>query len=83
MANRRRPIVIPPVSRSPNAPVLPAFADQVPYNAIVVRLEEGPYMVSNLVDFAPEELRVDLPVEVTFTDVSDGVALPHFRPLRG
>src|SRR4051812_35865266 len=31
-------------------PVLPAFEDKVPYNAVVVELDEGPFMVSNLAD---------------------------------
>ena len=33
-------------------PTLPAFEAQLPYNVIVVRLEEGPFMVSNLIDYA-------------------------------
>lgn len=63
-------------------PVLPAFADRAPYNAIVVRLEEGPFMVSNLVDAGEGELAVGLPVEVTFVAVDDELVLPQFRPAR-
>jgi uncharacterized OB-fold protein len=32
-------------------PTLLAFVAQLPYNVIVVRLEEGPFMVSNLIDY--------------------------------
>lgn len=61
-------------------PTLPAFEDQLPYNVIVVRLEEGPLMVSNLVDSPAEAIRIDLPVEVVFEPLTDDIALPKFRP---
>ena len=62
-------------------PVLPAFADRVPYNAIVVQLDEGPFMVSNLLGVANDEIEVGMRVEVAFVDLDDRVALPLFRPL--
>jgi uncharacterized OB-fold protein len=61
-------------------PVLPAFAERVPYNAIVVQLEEGPFMVSNLVEFDEDQLRVGQPVEVVFATFDGDVILPQFRP---
>lgn len=57
-------------------PVLPAFADRVPYNVIVVELDEGPFIVSNLVD---GDAAVDTAVEVTFVDVDSELSLPQFR----
>jgi uncharacterized OB-fold protein len=57
-------------------PVLPAYADRVPYNVIVVRLDEGPHLISNLLDAAPE---VGMPVHITFTTVDDELTLPQFR----
>jgi uncharacterized protein len=62
-------------------PVLPAFADDVPYNAVVVQLEEGPFMVSNLVDCANDDITVGMPVEVTFADIDDELTIPQFRPV--
>jgi hypothetical protein len=62
-------------------PVLPAFADRVPYNAVVVQLDEGPFMVSNLVDVANDDLAVGMRVEVTFVDLDDTLTLPQFRPI--
>jgi uncharacterized OB-fold protein len=56
--------------------VLPAFADRVPYNVIVVELEEGPFIVSNLVDADPA---VDAAVHVAFVDIDDELSLPQFR----
>ena len=63
-------------------PVLPAFAGRVPYNAVVVRLDEGPFMVSNLVECSNEEIEIGMAVEVVFVDVDDELTLPQFRPVR-
>ena len=60
-------------------PVLPAFAERVPYNAVVVQLDEGPFMVSNLVDIDNDAIEVGLPVEVTYVDLDDDLTLPQFR----
>jgi uncharacterized OB-fold protein len=61
-------------------PTLPAFEDRLPYNVIVVRLEEGVFMVSNLVDADVDVLRIDLPVEVVFEPLDESITLPKFRP---
>jgi uncharacterized OB-fold protein len=60
----------------------PAFADDVPYAVVVVELEEGVRMVSGLRGLPPEQLELDLPVEVELEPVSDEVAIPFFRPRR-
>ena len=60
-------------------PVLPAFTDRVPYNAVVVQLDEGPFMVSNLVDVDNDAIQVGLPVAVTYVDLDDDLTLPQFR----
>jgi uncharacterized OB-fold protein len=60
--------------------VLPAFADRVPYNAVVVELDEGPFMVSNLLDVANDDLEVGMAVEVAYVDLDDETTLPQFRP---
>jgi uncharacterized OB-fold protein len=59
-------------------PQRPEF--EVPYTVAIVELEEGWHMLTNLVDCSPEELRVGLPVEVTFRRMTDEVTLPLFRP---
>ena len=58
----------------------PAFAGDVPFAVIVVELEEGGRIVSGLRELPPELIRLDLPVEVEFEQVSDQIALPYFRP---
>jgi uncharacterized OB-fold protein len=60
----------------------PFFADKLPYVYAVVELEEqaGLRMVTNIVDVPFTELRAEMPVEVVFRDVGDGLVLPQFRP---
>jgi uncharacterized OB-fold protein len=60
-------------------PMLPQFAE-VPYSPVIIELEEGVRMLSWIPALKPEELKLDLPVEVTFEDVSEEVSLPMFRP---
>lgn len=58
----------------------PAFASEVPYAVVVVELDEGPRLTTNVVGCGPEEIRVGMPVEVTFEERSPEVSLPVFRP---
>ena len=61
-------------------PANPAFAPDVPYIYAMIQLEEGPRMISNLVECAPEDARVDMPVVAMFDDVTPEVTLVKFRP---
>ncbi len=60
----------------------PAFAAEVPYAVVAVELEEGPRMLSNLVNCKLEDIRIGMPVVVTFDDASAEISLPKFRPAR-
>ncbi len=60
-------------------PTHPFFLD-VPYNVILVELEEGTRLVSNLVGVEPDEIRIGMPVEVVFEEVDPEATLPLFRP---
>jgi uncharacterized OB-fold protein len=57
-----------------------AFADEVPYAVVAVELEEGPRMLSNLVDCKLADIKIGMPVEVVFEAASDEISLPKFRP---
>jgi len=57
----------------------PGFADEVPYAVVVVELEEGARVVSNLVGCAVRDISIGMPVEVVFEDVTPEVTLPKFR----
>jgi uncharacterized OB-fold protein len=58
----------------------PAFKAELPYNVMQVELEEGPRLASNLVGAPNDALRVGLPVEVVFDDVTPAITLPRFKP---
>ena len=60
-------------------PMMPQFADLVPYSPVVVELEEGVRMLSWLVDVDADDFALGLPVEVVFDDVTPDVTLPKFR----
>jgi uncharacterized protein len=47
-----------------------------------MQLEEGPRILSNIVDIETGELQVDLSVTVVFDQASDSITLPRFRPRR-
>ncbi|HEY4174274.1 MAG TPA: Zn-ribbon domain-containing OB-fold protein [Rhodopila sp.] len=53
------------------------FKDELPYRVCLVRLEEGPVVVSNLTD-KTDNLRMGAPVKVVFDAVSDELTLPKF-----
>ena len=58
----------------------PAFAGEVPYAVVVVKLEEGAKFVSNLIGIKPSEIRIGMPVDVVFEKMNDEVSLPKFQP---
>jgi uncharacterized OB-fold protein len=59
-------------------PQTPAF--QVPYVVAIVQMEEGWYMMSNVVDAELEDVKIGMPLQVTFHKMSDEITLPYFRP---
>jgi len=61
-------------------PPRPAF--EVPYVVAIVELEEGWYMLSNIVDCDVDDVAVGMPVEVSFRPMSEEISLPMFRPAR-
>jgi len=60
------------------------FEDEAPYAIAVVELEEGPRMMTNIVDCeqTPEALVLDMPLEVSFETATDEITLPKFRPTK-
>ena len=52
---------------------------RAPYSVVLVELEEGVRLVSNLVDVKPEEISIGMPVEVVFDQVNGEIVLPKFR----
>jgi hypothetical protein len=52
---------------------------EVPYAVVIIELDEGVRMVSNVVDCKPEDLYIGMPVEVVFEDVTKEITLPKFK----
>ncbi len=63
-------------------PPSPGFRDRLPVILAVVELEEQErlLMSSNLIGIAPEDLRIGLPLEALFEDVTDDCTLVQFGP---
>ena len=57
-----------------------AFQPDAPHIFVMVQLDEGPRMVSNLVECPVEDAKVDMAVEAVFDDVTDEVTLVKFKP---
>jgi len=53
-----------------------------PYSIAVVELEEGPRMMTNIVEVeqTPEALQLDMALEVVFQAMNEEISLPLFRP---
>ena len=59
----------------------PAFAKDIPYVIAIILTKEGTRMISHVVGCKPEDVRIGMPVEVVFEDVSPEVSLPKFKPV--
>ncbi|MEU6703360.1 Zn-ribbon domain-containing OB-fold protein [Streptomyces wuyuanensis] len=72
----------------PHPPLLPGYAEQAPYNAVVVELADAPHirLVGNVVaapdaplnSVDPARLRIGAPVRVAFTVAGGGFAVPRW-----
>ena len=58
-----------------------AYAADVPYVVALIQLDEGPKMMSNVVQCDPETLKIGSPVQVVFDDWSDEISVPQFRSI--
>jgi len=57
----------------------PAFQDDTPYAPVIVEMDEGVRLLTQVTDVAPEALEIDMPVEVAFEAVTPEITLPRFR----
>ncbi|MEU8571439.1 OB-fold domain-containing protein [Streptomyces pathocidini] len=72
----------------PHPPLLPAYAEQAPYNAVIVELAEDPLirLVGNLVaapdaplnSMDPSRIRIGAPVRAAFAEIAPGVTGPRW-----
>jgi uncharacterized OB-fold protein len=59
---------------------LSAYREAGTYVLAYVELEEGPRMMTNIVDCDPDTVKIGQKVQVVFHDTGAGTALPRFRP---
>lgn len=60
----------------------PGFENELPYAIAIVKLAEGPHLMTNIVgtEITPQNLKAGMPVEVVFEDVNEKITLPKFQP---
>jgi len=61
-------------------PVSEAYAADTPYVIALIRLAEGPVMMSQVTGCDPEEVTTGMSVHVVFQEWGDGVTVPNFEP---
>jgi uncharacterized OB-fold protein len=57
------------------------FAAELPYQVVLIELEEGPKLISNIVGASPILVAVGLSVAAVFEDVTSEVTLVKFTPM--
>lgn len=58
----------------------PGFKTELPYVVALVALDEGPHMMTNIIDCAAGDVYCEMPVAVAWDDVNDEFSIPRFRP---
>ena len=60
----------------------PGFEDELPYAIAIVKLDEGPHLMSNIVntELTPANLPAGMALEVVFEDIDETITLPKFQP---
>lgn len=56
------------------------FEPDLPYNVVLVRLDEGPRTYSNLVGISYDRIQIGMRVQAVFEPVTDEITLVKFRP---
>jgi uncharacterized OB-fold protein len=59
------------------------YDSDIPYNVAEVELDEGPRVLTNLIGVKNDEIRVGMPVEIVYDDVTNEITLAKFRPRAG
>jgi len=58
----------------------PGMRDELPYPVVMVKLDEGPYLLTNIEGLAPEDLKIGMRMAVRFLGGPEGFVLPQFGP---
>ncbi len=60
----------------------PRFEDDIPFVYALIELDEGPMFGSNIIGCEPEKVKIGMPVEVVFEDITEEFTLPKFKPVK-
>jgi uncharacterized OB-fold protein len=61
----------------------PGHEDRAPYIVALVQLEEGVRILCNLLNVKPEDVKIDMPVKLTWEKLSEEINYPAFEPDSG
>jgi len=59
-----------------------AYAAEVPYVIALIQLDEGPQMMSNVVECDVDAVAIGMDVAVCFDDWDVDITIPKFKPAR-
>lgn len=62
-------------------PPYPAFKADCPFVMAIIQLDEGPQMMSNILNCDPESVCIGMKVKVCFEARGDGFRIPQFEPV--
>jgi Predicted nucleic-acid-binding protein containing a Zn-ribbon len=57
------------------------WGEKVPDNVVLVELDEGPRLISQLIGIDNNSIKGDMEVEVFFEDITNEISLPKFKPI--
>jgi uncharacterized OB-fold protein len=58
----------------------PGMKDELPYPVVMVKLDEGPYLLTNIDGMGVEDLTIGMRMSVRFPGGPEGFVLPQFGP---
>jgi uncharacterized OB-fold protein len=61
----------------------PAFDSFTPIILAAIELEEGPMMISNVINCAVDAIHINMPVVATYVQINSTISLPKFQPMQG
>jgi uncharacterized OB-fold protein len=56
------------------------FEKEIPYNVAMIQLEEGPIVITNIVNVQNDSIKVGMSVKVVFEPATEQVTLFKFTP---
>lgn len=60
----------------------PSFSEDIPYVYALIELDEGPMFGTQIVGCPPEDVKIGMPVEVVYKDITEEFTLPYFQPIK-